>query len=134
MVYSYVTDATTALVIVFLLFILPSQPCCPSSESLTPPHTHHTHTPHTHTHAHTDWIGAGSSPRLLDWKSVQTGLPWNVVIVLGSGFALAAGAEVCVVCVCVCGVVCVCVCGVVCVVSYTITIMLHIIIAGVWFE
>ncbi|XP_064391572.1 Na(+)/citrate cotransporter-like [Halichondria panicea] len=67
---SYFTDATTVLVIVFLLFLIPSQPCCPSN-----------------------WIGAGNSPRLLDWKSVQTGLPWNVVIVLGSGFALAAGAE-----------------------------------------
>ena len=42
----------------------------------------------------TDWIGAGSSPRLLDWESVQHKLPWNVVIVLGSGFALAAAAEV----------------------------------------
>ena len=43
-----------------------------------------------------DWIGAGSSPWLLDWDSVQHKLPWNVVILLGSsGFALAV-AEVCV--------------------------------------
>ena len=41
-----------------------------------------------------DWIGAGSSPRLLDWDSVQHKLPWNVVILLGSGFALAEAAQV----------------------------------------
>ena len=41
-----------------------------------------------------DWIGAGSSPRLLDWDTVQHKLPWNVVILLGSGFALAEGAQV----------------------------------------
>ena len=41
-----------------------------------------------------DWIGAGASPRLLDWDSVQHKLPWNVVILLGSGFALAEAAEV----------------------------------------
>lgn len=41
-----------------------------------------------------DWIGAGSSPRLLDWNSVQHKLPWNVVILLGSGFALAEAAQV----------------------------------------
>lgn len=32
--------------------------------------------------------------RLLDWDSVQHKLPWNVVLLLGSGFALAEGAEV----------------------------------------
>ena len=46
-----------------------------------------------------DWIGAGSSPRLLDWDTVQHKLPWNVVILLGSGFALAEGAQVWFVCV-----------------------------------
>ena len=33
-------------------------------------------------------------PTLLDWESVQHKLPWNVVILLGSGFAIAAGADV----------------------------------------
>lgn len=67
---SYFSDATTALLIVFLLFVIPSEPCCCSN-----------------------WIGAGSSPRLLDWNSVQHKLPWNVVILLGSGFALAEAAK-----------------------------------------
>lgn len=31
---------------------------------------------------------------LLDWDSIQTKLPWNVIILLGSGFALSAGARV----------------------------------------
>ncbi len=39
-------------------------------------------------------LKAGSSPRLLDWDTVQHKLPWNVVILLGSGFALAKGVEV----------------------------------------
>ena len=56
-----------------------------------------------------DWIGAGSSPRLLDWDSVQHKLPWNVVILLGSGFALAEAAEVANVYVYTCSFVCVCV-------------------------
>ena len=33
-------------------------------------------------------------PTLLDWESVQHKLPWNVVILLGSGFAIADGADV----------------------------------------
>ena len=36
---------------------------------------------------------SGDSDRLLDWPTVQRKLPWNVVILLGSGFALATGAQ-----------------------------------------
>lgn len=36
---------------------------------------------------------SGDSDRLLDWSTVQRNLPWNVVILLGSGFALATGAQ-----------------------------------------
>ncbi len=39
-------------------------------------------------------LRAGSSPRLLDWDSIQRKLPWNVIILLGSGFAIADAAEV----------------------------------------
>ena len=31
---------------------------------------------------------------LLDWNSVQHKLPWNVVLLLGSGFAIAEAADV----------------------------------------
>ena len=33
-------------------------------------------------------------PTLLDWDTVQHKLPWNIVILLGSGFAIAGRAEV----------------------------------------
>ena len=39
-------------------------------------------------------IAAGRSDRLLDWTTVHHKLPWNVVLLLGSGFALAKGAQV----------------------------------------
>ena len=39
-------------------------------------------------------LAAGKSDRLLDWTTVHHKLPWNVVLLLGSGFALARGAQV----------------------------------------
>ena len=39
-------------------------------------------------------LAAGRSDRLLDWTTVHHKLPWNVVLLLGSGFALAKGAQV----------------------------------------
>lgn len=41
-----------------------------------------------------DFLKAGDSPRILDWDSIQKKLPWNVIILLGSGFAIAEAAEV----------------------------------------
>lgn len=41
-----------------------------------------------------DLLKAGASPRLLDWESIQHKLPWNVIILLGSGFAIAEAAAV----------------------------------------
>ena len=32
---------------------------------------------------------------LLDWRTVQTKMPWDVVLLLGGGFALAESTEVC---------------------------------------
>uniref|UniRef100_A0A3Q3X9J3 Uncharacterized protein n=1 Tax=Mola mola TaxID=94237 RepID=A0A3Q3X9J3_MOLML len=60
----YVTDATVAIFIAVLLFVLPSKP---------PP--------------------VGSTPRLLTWKVAQKKLPWGIVLLLGGGFALAKGSE-----------------------------------------
>uniref|UniRef100_UPI0037E8D879 Na(+)/citrate cotransporter n=1 Tax=Semicossyphus pulcher TaxID=241346 RepID=UPI0037E8D879 len=73
----YVTDATVAIFIAILLFVLPSTPprFC-SRRSHTPRQT------------------AGASPRLLTWKVVQKKLPWGIVLLLGGGFALAKGSEV----------------------------------------
>ncbi|XP_068173024.1 Na(+)/citrate cotransporter isoform X2 [Antennarius striatus] len=76
----YVTDATVALFIAILLFVLPSKPpqfCsrrCQSFEAAT-------------------HQAAGPSPPLLTWKVVQKKLPWGIVLLLGGGFALAKGSE-----------------------------------------
>uniref|UniRef100_A0A4W5MEU3 Solute carrier family 13 member 5 n=1 Tax=Hucho hucho TaxID=62062 RepID=A0A4W5MEU3_9TELE len=59
----YVTDATVAVFIAVLLFVLPSKP---------PP---------------------GPTPALLTWKVAQKKLPWSIVLLLGGGFALAKGSE-----------------------------------------
>uniref|UniRef100_A0A673GU26 Solute carrier family 13 member 5-like n=1 Tax=Sinocyclocheilus rhinocerous TaxID=307959 RepID=A0A673GU26_9TELE len=72
----YVTDATVAVFIAMLLFILPSRPpqlCFGSS-------TEHQ-------------LYSVPSPALLSWKVAQKKLPWNIVLLLGGGFALAKGSE-----------------------------------------
>ncbi|NXP77554.1 S13A2 protein, partial [Ramphastos sulfuratus] len=74
---SYVTDATVAIFTSFLLFIIPSS---------------------------TDYVDhdrpqTGGRPKirappaLLDWKAVHQKMPWNIVFLLGGGFALAKGSE-----------------------------------------
>ena len=35
-----------------------------------------------------------SSPSILNWKTVETNLPWSILFLLGGGFALASGFEV----------------------------------------
>ena len=81
---SYVSDATTAFFIVFLLFIMPSKPCLVCSKWWRP---------ECRFSARTCMV-SGESERLLDWDTVQHKLPWNVVLLLGSGFAMAKAAEV----------------------------------------
>ncbi|XP_060124601.1 solute carrier family 13 member 2 [Zootoca vivipara] len=73
---SYVTDATVVIFISMLLFLIPSEvPRC-GFRSSTPP--------------------GGQirvTPPLLDWPTVNQKMPWNIVILLGGGFALAKGSE-----------------------------------------
>nr|XP_056720856.1 Na(+)/citrate cotransporter [Euleptes europaea] len=80
----YVTDATVAIFVALLLFIVPStKPRCgfgcqrnsdleEAKEALKEPFL---------------------PPPLLDWKTVQNKMPWSIVILLGGGFALAHGSE-----------------------------------------
>ncbi|NXU76057.1 S13A2 protein, partial [Oreotrochilus melanogaster] len=74
---SYVTDATAAIFISVLLFIIPS----------------------SFSTNDTDKLQTGSKskipapPALLDWKVVHQKMPWNIVFLLGGGFALAKGSE-----------------------------------------
>ncbi|KAG1951766.1 solute carrier family 13 member 5 [Pimephales promelas] len=76
----YVTDATVAVFVAMLLFILPSKPprlCFWSS-----------------TGSETDpQLSSAPSTALLSWKIAQKKLPWNIVLLLGGGFALAKGSE-----------------------------------------
>ncbi|GMT35686.1 hypothetical protein PFISCL1PPCAC_26983, partial [Pristionchus fissidentatus] len=65
----YVTDATSAVFIVIILFVLPET--CPSFESKK----------------------KTAHKGLLDWQVVQESFPWSVVLLLGGGFALAAGVK-----------------------------------------
>ncbi|KAJ3591324.1 hypothetical protein NHX12_009270 [Muraenolepis orangiensis] len=76
----YVTDATVAIFIAILLFVLPSKPprlCWRRSNSFD-----------------TADEPAGPTPALLTWKVAQKKMPWNIVLLLGGGFALAKGSEV----------------------------------------
>ncbi|XP_014732117.1 PREDICTED: solute carrier family 13 member 2 [Sturnus vulgaris] len=69
---SYVTDATVAIFVSLLLFILPSG--FPNQET-------------------GDGGRFRAPPPLLSWKAVQEKMPWNIVFLLGGGFALAKGSE-----------------------------------------
>uniref|UniRef100_A0A672KH49 Solute carrier family 13 member 5-like n=1 Tax=Sinocyclocheilus grahami TaxID=75366 RepID=A0A672KH49_SINGR len=72
----YVTDATVAIFIAILLFILPSRKPRLCFGSSTEPQLY-----------------SVPSPALLSWKVAQKKLPWNIVLLLGGGFALAKGSE-----------------------------------------
>ncbi|XP_076137615.1 solute carrier family 13 member 2-like isoform X1 [Alosa pseudoharengus] len=73
----YVTDGTVAIFMSLLFFIIPSQrPQCfggrtgdMNGESLKAP------------------------PALLNWEVVHEKMPWNILLLLGGGFALASGSE-----------------------------------------
>ena len=98
LVSSYFSDSSTVMFIVFLLFVLPAKPCwlfhrrkCLCCKS----HDYHMIICKLY---HLYFISLAcptdGTETLLDWDSVQHKLPWNVVLLLGSGFALADAAEV----------------------------------------
>ncbi|XP_015684762.1 solute carrier family 13 member 2-like, partial [Protobothrops mucrosquamatus] len=74
---SYITDATVVMFISLLMFLIPSEmPRCSSRAQ--------------------DEGSPGrirAPPALLDWTTVNRNMPWNIVILLGGGFALAKGSE-----------------------------------------
>ncbi|XP_072099790.1 Na(+)/citrate cotransporter-like isoform X2 [Mobula birostris] len=81
----FVTDATVVIFITILMFIAPSQrpqlkPWVQGRRSAEEDMTgrQRTESPGT---------------RLLEWKLVQKKVPWNVILLLGGGFALARGCE-----------------------------------------
>ncbi|XP_054481491.1 Na(+)/citrate cotransporter-like isoform X1 [Anoplopoma fimbria] len=72
----FVTDATVALFVAVLLFVLPSEPprCFWRSDTESQ-------------------VSRGPAPALLTWQVTQKKMPWNIVLLLGGGFALAKGSE-----------------------------------------
>uniref|UniRef100_A0A6Q2ZMI7 Solute carrier family 13 member 3 n=1 Tax=Esox lucius TaxID=8010 RepID=A0A6Q2ZMI7_ESOLU len=70
----YVSDATTGVIIVSILFIFPSQ-----KPSLS------------------WWFDSRASNTsyvpLLSWRKAQECVPWNIILLLGGGFAMAKGCE-----------------------------------------
>lgn len=73
---SYVSDGTTAIIVSMLFFVIPSQlPSCggygynEKGKLIKTP------------------------PALLNWQVVHERMPWNIILLLGGGFALAAGSE-----------------------------------------
>ncbi|XP_066499792.1 solute carrier family 13 member 3 isoform X2 [Hoplias malabaricus] len=70
----YVSDAVTGVIIISILFFFPSQ--CPSLQWWFNPRA--TTTPYV---------------PLLSWKRVQECVPWNIILLLGGGFAMAKGCE-----------------------------------------
>ncbi|XP_077168226.1 solute carrier family 13 member 2 [Paroedura picta] len=76
---SYVTDATVVIFISLLLFVIPSEvpSCCSRDRTRREDGQKEIRVP----------------PALLDWQTVNRKMPWNIVILLGGGFALAKGSE-----------------------------------------
>ncbi|XP_063342666.1 solute carrier family 13 member 2 [Pelmatolapia mariae] len=72
----YVTDGTVAILMASLFFVIPSQL----------PFGNYGYT--------NEGKRIKAPPALLTWKVVHERMPWNVVLLLGGGFALAAGSEV----------------------------------------
>ncbi|KAK6322350.1 hypothetical protein J4Q44_G00071420 [Coregonus suidteri] len=76
----FVTDATVAVFVAVLLFVLPSEP--PRYLCFWRIQSFDTEPPR------------GPTPALLSWQVAQRKMPWSIVLLLGGGFALAKGSEV----------------------------------------
>ncbi|XP_069000062.1 Na(+)/citrate cotransporter-like isoform X1 [Embiotoca jacksoni] len=75
----FVTDATVSLFVAVLLFVLPSEP---------PRYLWFWRNSNSESQ-----VSRGPAPALLTWQVTQKKMPWNIVLLLGGGFALAKGSQ-----------------------------------------
>ncbi|KAI4884286.1 hypothetical protein NFI96_019986, partial [Prochilodus magdalenae] len=85
----YVTDGTVAILMSTLFFIVPSELPCLSSSSAEEEEDDAGENTERQTQRKLK-----APPALLNWKVVHERMPWNIVLLLGGGFALASGSEV----------------------------------------
>ncbi|XP_060101677.1 solute carrier family 13 member 4 [Heteronotia binoei] len=74
----YRTDATVSVFLGFLLFLIPAKKPCFGKKG---------------TAAITDSTDDNSAEPIITWKDFQKTMPWEIVVLVGGGYALAAGCK-----------------------------------------
>ncbi|XP_016324961.1 solute carrier family 13 member 2-like [Sinocyclocheilus anshuiensis] len=91
----YVTDGTVAIFMSTLFFVIPSQLNCSCLASANDERDEEAEEVEEGEKQKNDKKKKlKGTPTLLNWKVVNERMPWNIVLLLGGGFALAKGSEV----------------------------------------